>query len=73
MKKNRKTSPARLVLEFCNGDSLVSRLSRGINPLSMRLAVRRWNEGGKDIDRQQIILTRRTDEQTGDYYLMKSK
>jgi len=71
MKKNRKTSPARLVLEFCNGDSLVSRLSRGINPLSMRLAVRRWNEGSRLLNRPQIIMLRRTDEQTGDYYLVK--
>lgn len=75
MKKKIKSSPSVLVAEFANKQEVLCRLPDGINALSFRLAVNRHNKGKQTVGdlRLPIMLVRRTDEQTGVYYLARER
>lgn len=70
MKKKTKIRPASTVADFANSNELMRPLPPGINALSFRLAVGRHNAGSTDTA-ATIALLRRTDEQTGIYYLAR--
>lgn len=69
----KKIKPSFSVIEFDNSNQPLCRLPKGINALSFRLAVQRYNEGCRIAGavRVPIMLVRRTDEQTGIYYLAR--
>ena len=73
IKKITKVKPSFTVVNFANSNQSLHRLPKGINALSFRLAVNRYNAGGLVTGERRIpiMLVRRTDEQTGLYYLAR--
>ena len=70
--KSTKIKPMQIVAAFATSGETIQRLDRKLNPLSYRLAVNRYNKGrNPETLTLPIMLVRRTDEQTGEYFLMR--